>query len=314
MSIEVSAHPATGRIKPDKASRPARWVVKQGRWGYLMVAASTLGLALFQLGPMVWAMTESVRKFNPITHKAVGFVGLDNFRSMMADPSFWLAFQNTFIYCIVTATVELALGLGIALLLDRALPATPIARTAVVAALAVSDSVASLLWSSLLDKDIGPVNGLLSIVGIEPVGWLTSAPAAMISVMVVTIWRDVGLIVLIYLAGLQGLDDELFNAAAVDGANSWQQFRYVTLPGLRRVSVLAIFVVTITGLRIFTPINLMTLGGPNGSSQNLIYYIYDQSMKNLDYGIGSAATLFLVVVMIIVTVAQGAAMRERDTP
>jgi ABC-type sugar transport system permease subunit len=314
MSLGVLPKPPQQLSRPAKYSsgRGVKWIVRQGRWGYVMVAASTLGLALFQLGPLVWAMAESLSKFNPITHKSMGFVGAANFESVLGDSAFWMSFVNTIAYCLATAVLEVVLGLGIAMLLDRALPITPAARTSVVAALALSESVTALLWFSLLDADIGPMNGLLSLLGIERVGWLISSPAAMVSVVLVAVWHDVGLVVLIYLAGLQGLDDELFNAAAVDGANAFQQFIHVTLPGLRRSSVLVVFVVTIAGLRIFTPINLMTQGGPGGSSSSLVYYVYGQSMKNLDYGMASAATVFLIVLVVVVTVIEGAAMRRMD--
>ena len=296
---------------PNRSANSPRgaWTARQGRWGYLMVAGSVLGLGLFQLAPLIWAMSESVQTFNPITHRPLGFVGLENFSVIFEDAAFWQATKNTLLYCAGTTIVELVLGLSIALLLDRVLPITPIARTAVIAALALSESVTALLWFTLLDADTGLVNGLAGLLGIQPVGWLTSAPASMISVILVTVWRDVGLVVLIYLAGLQNLDGELYSAAAVDGAGPLQRFRHLTLPLLRRSSVLAVFMVTITAIRIFTPIVIMTQGGPSGSSQNLIYYTYVQGVENLDYGVGSATTVCLILLLIIITAVQALALR-----
>ncbi|MCX2750458.1 sugar ABC transporter permease [Arthrobacter sp. MI7-26] len=277
-----------------------------------MVAVSTLGVALFQLAPLFWAMSESLQKFNPVTHQSIGFVGSDNFDAIFQDPAFWQSVTNTFLYSVGTTLVEIVLGLAIALLLDRSLPVTSVARTAVIAALALSESVTALLWVTMLDKDTGIVNGLLGAVGISPVGWLTTAPAAFISVSMVTVWHEVGLVVLIYLAGLQNLDDELYDAASVDGAGSLRKFYYLTLPMLRRSTVLAVFIATITSVRIFTPILIMTVGGPDGTSQNLIHYIYAQGMQNLDYGLASAATVCLVVVLIAVTALQSVLLRGRS--
>lgn len=299
-SLNASKHPPP---------RLSGWIRRQGRWGYVMVAASTLGLVLFQLTPLLWALTESTQKFNPISHQSLGFVGLANFAVIFQDPSFWQAVRNTFVYCVGTSAVELVLGLSIALLLDRSLPLTPVARTAVITALALSESVTALLWFALLDKDTGLVDGLLGLVAIPPVGWLTTSPTAMISVIGVTVWHDVGLVVLIYLAGLQAMNDEVFDAAAVDGANGFQQFSHLTLPLLRRSSVIAVFIATITSIRIFTPIVIMTTGGPSGSSQNLIYYTYVQGVQNLDYGVGSATTVCLVALLIAITAVQALLLR-----
>lgn len=299
-----------GRLT-NKARGPD-WVRRQGNWGYLMVAASVLGLCLFQLAPLVWAMAESVQQFNPITHRSLGFVGGANFATIFHEQSFWQAFVNTLIYAVGTTLVELGLGLGIALLLDRAVLTTRFARTAVISALAVSEAVTSLLWFTLLDKDNGLVNAALGLLGLPTPGWLIGSPDALISVMLVTIWHDVGLAVLIYLAGLQALDDDLYNAASVDGASTFQQLIHITLPLLRRSTVLAMFMVTITAVRIFTPIVIMTQGGPQGSSQNLVFYAYFQGIENLDYGVGSAVTVCLVVLLAAITGAQGLLLRRGD--
>lgn len=282
------------------------WRVRQGRWGYVMVAASVLGLVVFQISPLLWAATESTQRFNPITHEPLGFVGFDNFVTLFHDAVFWQALANTVVYLFGAGGAQLALGFGIALLLDRVITMTSITRTAVIAALALSESVTALLWFTLLDQDTGLVNGVLQAVGLPAVGWLTTYWGSIVSIILVTVWHDVGLIVLIYLAGMQALDDELFNAAAVDGAGRLQQLWHLTLPLLRRSSLLAVFIVTISSVRIFTPIAIMTMGGPSNASTNLPYYTYVQGVQNLDYGLGSAAAVCLVVLLLLITLLQGA--------
>jgi ABC-type sugar transport system permease subunit len=299
---------ASSLTSPPVARRSRNWRVRQGYAGYLMVAASVLGLALFQLSPLLWALSESLQQFNPITHAPLGFVGLDNFAQVFADKVFWQALGNTLIYFVGTAGAQLVIGFGIALLLDRVVLATALTRTTVIAALALSESVTALLWFTLLDQDTGVINGMLTAVGLPAIGWLTTGTGSIVSVILVTVWHDVGLTVLIYLAGMQALDDELFKAADVDGAGRLQQLWHLTIPLLQRSTLLAVFIVTISSVRIFTPIVIMTMGGPSGASTNLPYYTYVQGVQNLDYGVGSAAALCLVLLLLAITALQGAVL------
>lgn len=313
-TLEATAEvdrPAAGTSHA-RSRRTAGWMVRQGRFGYLMVAPAVLGLLLFQLSPLVWALTESLEKFNPMTHKATGFVGLANFSTVLGDPAFWQATRNTVIYGVVITAVEVPLALVIAVLLNAVVPGTRFARSAVIAALAVSESVAALLWFTILNQHTGLVNSFLGIFGIDDVPWLVSPHLAMGSVMVVSIWKDIGLPVLVFLAGLQALDEDIYHAASLDGAGPFRQFVHLTIPLLRRSTSVATFMVVITATRIFTPILIMTAGGPKGASSNLINYAYVQGFRNLDYGVGSAATLCLVLLLAAATVLQGLAIRERD--
>jgi ABC-type sugar transport system permease subunit len=277
-----------------------------------MIAPSVLGLALFQFAPLLWAMVESVQSFNPITHASQGFVGWDNFAEVFADGQFWQAAGNTMLYGAIITVVEVPLSLAIAILLQRVVPATRFARSAVIAALACSESVVALLWFEMLNQNTGLVNALLGAVGIPAVPWLTGGYVSLASIIIVSIWKDIGLPVLIYLAALQSLDPDLYDASSLDGATSFQQFRALTIPLLQRSTLVAVFMVTIGALRVFTPIQLMTQGGPNGDSSNLIYYVYNQGFLNLDYGVGSAATVCLVLLLVVVTAVQGMFLRERS--
>lgn len=293
------------------SAAPARWARRQGRLGYAMVAPSVLGLALFQLTPLLWAAAESTQHFNPITHQSLGFVGLENFSTVFEDAQFWQAVVHTVVYGVVITAVEVPVALGIALALHKVVPGTRFARAAVISALAASESVAALLWFTILNQNTGLVNSFLGVLGVPHVPWLTSSPLALISVVVMSVWKDIGLPVLVYLAGLQALDDDLYSAASLDGASAWQQFRYLTVPLLRRSTLITVFMVTIAATRIFTPIVIMTTGGPNGSSQNLTYYAYAQGFRHLDYGVGSAATVCMIVLLAVVTAGQGLLLREK---
>ncbi|MDF2562027.1 MAG: araP [Microbacterium sp.] len=278
-------------------------------WG--MVAPVVIGLTVFQLSPLVWAMTESVQAFNPMTHRSIGFVGSENFERLFADPVFWRALGNTLVYGVGITLIEVAAALGIALLLHRVVPGTRFARSMVIAALAAAESIMALLWFTIYNRDTGLANSILEAIGLSGIPWLTSEQFAIPSIMIMSIWKDVGLPTLIFLAGLQSLDEDLYGASSLDGANAWQQFRHVTLPLLNRSTIVAVFMVTIGATRIFTPILLMTSGGPNASSTNLIYYAYDQGFHYLDYGVGSAATVCMMVLLAAVTIVQGVALKGR---
>jgi ABC-type sugar transport system permease subunit len=290
------------------ATRPVRGFSPWAGW--LLIAPLFAGLGLFQFYPIAVAGLQSVQSFNPFTGMSNGYVGLRNYAALFADPQFVAALRNTVLYILLTLVAEIPLALFLAQLIHARLPARGLLRSMVLAGLAASETVAVLVWNQLYDPTHGLFNSVLGAVGLGSQPFLTSPAEALAGIVVMSAWKNVGLAVLIFLAGLQNVPPELQEAAALDGAGAMSRFRHVTLPMLRRYLLVALFVSTISGTRIFTPIILMTQGGPKNSTTNLTYYAYQQAFQYSSYGVAAATTVCMLVLIGAVTLIQGLVLRE----
>jgi ABC-type sugar transport system permease subunit len=277
--------------------------------GPAMILPAVLGLALFQFWPLVTAVLNSFESFNPFDQSVTGWVGWDNYASILNDPAFRLALLNTFIYIALTLLLTIPLALALAVLLDRRLPGTTWTRNAIIGALAASEAVTSLIWNQMYEPSTGLFNAILAALHLAPQPFLTGGDQALISIVVMSVWKDVGLPMLIFLAGLQAIPPELYEAAALDGAMPRHHFRYITLPHLRPSIVVALFMVTITATRVFTPILIMTNGGPQGGTTNLAFYAYTQGFQFQSPGPASAAVVCMLAVLAVVTLGQSLMLR-----
>jgi ABC-type sugar transport system permease subunit len=299
----------TRRVRPG-VTRPAQGA--HPRAGWLLITPLFIGLTLFQFYPIAVAALQSLQSFNPFTGASNGYVGLGNYSTLFADPQFLAALRNTALYIGLTLVVEIPLALGLAHLINARLPAGGLLRIMVIAGLAASETVAVLVWNQLYDPTHGLFNAVLRGAGLDGQPWLTSPSQALAAIVVMSAWKNVGLSVLIFLAGLQNVPPELHEAASLDGAGPVRRLRYVTLPVLRRYLLVALFVSTIAGTRIFTPIILMTQGGPKDATTNLTYYAYQQAFQFSSHGVAAATTVCMLVLIGAVTLIQGVALRERS--
>ena len=270
------------------------------------------GLTLFQFYPVVVAAVQSFQSFNPFTGATEGFDGLANYQALFSDPAFLAALRNTMIYIVLTIAVEIPLALFLAQLINSRLPASGLLRITVIATLAASETVAVLVWNRLYDPTHGLFNSVLHLVGIGAQPFLISSVQALPSIVVMAAWKNVGLAVLIFLAGLQNVPPDLHEAASLDGAGPWRRFRYITWPFLRRYAVVSLFVSTVAATRVFTPVMLMTQGGPENGTTNLTYYTYQQAFQFSQYGVADAATVCLIAILSVVTLIQALALRDRE--
>jgi ABC-type sugar transport system permease subunit len=289
---------ATFRIRPELVTVVA-----------LCLAPTFAGLALFHWLPLGVAVRNSLLRFSPLNPDAAVWVGLDNYVGLFGSQRFLQAMVNTLLYIAGKLIIQIPLGLFLALLLNRALPGTRLVRGAVFAALVASEAVIALIWNIMFAPDNGLINVLIGQVGIPPQPFLTSQIQALPTILAMVMWKDLGFTVLILLAGLQTIPQEFHDAAAIDGAGSWTRVRYITIPLLRRMLLLATFMATIGGSRIFIPIALMTQGGPQDSTVNAIYYMYEQAFQFQRMGDASATAVLVIVLLIIVTLVQARLLR-----
>lgn len=275
----------------------------------LFLVPVLIGLFVFHWVPLIVAVRNSFLQFSPLNPDAARVVGFENYVSLLANERFQRAAINTLIYIFGKLLIQIPLGLFLALLLDMNLPGTRLVRGAVFAALVSSEAVMALLWNMLYTPDVGLINSFLAAIGVSKQPFLISTSQALPSLMALIVWKDIGFTMLILLAGLQTIPRDFYDAAAIDGAGAWAKFRHVTIPLLKRMLLIAIFMATIAGSRVFTPIILMTEGGPQDATVNSVFYMYEQAFRFQRMGEASATAVYLILLLIIISLVEGRVFR-----
>ncbi|HWM20017.1 MAG TPA: sugar ABC transporter permease [Ilumatobacteraceae bacterium] len=276
-------------------------------WRKLGVIAVFLGPSLvallaFSIGPMVGTVWVSFQEWNLI--RDARFVGVDNYRELWGDDDFRRALKNTLYYLVGYLPLVTAGGLGLALLVNHKMRGIAFFRAVYFLPVVTSWVVVALLWKWLLNPSDGLVNWLLGLVGIEGPGWWTSRAWAMPSVILASAWKDLGFVMIILLAGLQSIDETLYEAARIDGANAWCQLRSITLPMLTPSLFFVMVISLINGFQVFDQVWVMTDGGPAGSSSVVVEQIVKNTFSYGRAGYASAQSVALFLIILIVTAVQ----------
>jgi multiple sugar transport system permease protein len=276
-----------------------RSVKRRNAWAYLMVTPYLVCVILFFVVPFVLAVPVSLTNWSIIGRPS--FVGLNNYIRLFKDSSVLQALWNTVRYVLLQVPSLMVIGLGLALLLNMQLKGRTLARVIVVMPYVVNVVVMGIIWRWMFDPNFGIINYYLRRLGLEGSWWLTDTRTAMLSIVIANWWWSAGFNTVVYLAGLQGIPRELYEAAAVDGATGWVAFRHVTLPSLRPVTFYILLMDTITSFQLFGEPFVMTQGGPLGSTTTLTYKIYNSAFVELKLGYASAiSVLFLAVIGVLV--------------
>jgi ABC-type sugar transport system permease subunit len=282
----------------------------QTRAAWLFMGPSVIILAAFVVYPMTQAAYLSLTDYDVLT--PARFIGLDNYRELVGDPAFRRALLNTLYYAAVTTPVSVALALGCAILLNRRFPLRGLGRTAVFLPVVVGLAVVAIAWSFLLDPDIGLLSYWLGKVGLtSEQGWLRDPDLAMPAVMLVGIWKNIGFYMVIYLAGLQSIPGELYEAAKLDGARGWGRFRNVTWPLLANQTLLVLILCATATLQAFDQIYVMTRGGPFFRTETLVMLIYRQGFSEFRFGYAAAISWVLVALILVLSLVQLLWFRRR---
>jgi multiple sugar transport system permease protein len=277
--------------------------------GWLFVAFFTLPFLLFNLAPLLFGVVLAFTEWGIIGDPV--WVGTANFEQALADPWVANAFWNTFLYACVIVPGVVVFGLAFALFVHQRWPLSTLARTLFFTPNVVSATVIGLVWVWLLDTQFGLVNRYLAFFGIEPIPWLTSGDWSLIGVSIASIWWDLGLAFVLFLAALQDEPRDLHEAAAIDGAGPIRRFVHVTLPHLRPTISMVVTLQIIASMRIFSQVYVMTNGAPHGSSQSVIHYIYQTAIVQYRLGYASAVSVLLFLAILAVTLLQRLLLRER---
>lgn len=268
-------------------------------WLWIFLAPTLVGLFLATLGPVLAAVGISFTDWDVLTPPT--FASFDNYRKLLEDPTFATALKNTVYYVGGMVPISTVLALFFALMMNQKLRAITLYRTAYFLPVVSSTVAVALVWSWIYSKDFGLLNYLLRQVGIESLGWLSSTTWAMPAVIIMSIWGNLGVGIVIFLAGLQSISETYYEAAEVDGANRWDQFWHITLP-LITPSLFFYFIITMIGaFQTFEQIYIMTRGGPVNSTTTIVYYIYRNAFRNFKMGYASAQAIVLFFIIMVLT-------------
>ncbi|MFE6281347.1 carbohydrate ABC transporter permease [Streptomyces sp. NPDC057877] len=312
MTLTASAPPA-----PPKQAAPPRPGTARRAWRkfspYAYIAPFFTLFAAFGLFPLIYTAFVSLYRVELQTPGDMQWRGLDNYTALLQDDYFWLALRNTFTIGVLSTVPQLVMALGLAHLLNYKLRGRTFLRTAMLLPYATSVAAATLVFAQLFGHDFGLVNYVFGLVGIGPIDWQTGTFASQVAVSTIVIWRWTGYNALIYLAGMQSIPAELYEAAEVDGASRWRQFFHVTLPGLRPTIVFTVVVSTIGATQLFGEPLLFEgsiSGGISHQYQTLGLYMYEQGWGFFHLG-RAAAVAWVMFLLIVVLVGVNALIARR---
>ncbi|MEV6371383.1 sugar ABC transporter permease [Micromonospora musae] len=294
---------------PGQASRP--WWTSRRRdqlAGYLFIAPQLLGSLLFVFLPLGLVVWYSLHEWNVLAG-TFDFVGADNYTALAEDPNLGSVLRATGLFSVGLVVLNLALALLLAVLLNQKLRGTIVFRTIFFSPVVVSLVAWTIVWGFLL-QDNGGVNGLLDTIGVDGPNWLRGEGSAMLSVIVVQVFKNVGLNMVLFLAALQGVPAELYEAAEVDGASRMRQFWRITVPLISPTILLTSIITVVGSLQVFAQIAVLTQGGPGTSTTVLVYYLYQQAFQFHHFGYGATLSILLFGIVLALTVLQWQ-MRKR---
>jgi multiple sugar transport system permease protein len=283
------------RIAPPRAGRRGPRA-GEGRWALLFLAPTLVGLALLSAGPIIAAFGISLTSWDLLT--APDFVGLDNFFALFRDPRFLVALRNTSFYTFISVPVGMLLSLGLAIALNQALRGIALIRTAYFLPVVTSATAVGLVWAWIYSPVDGILNQFIGLFGLPAQKWVSDPFWAMPAIIVMSVWQGLGTSVIVFLAGLQAIPQEYYDAASVDGAGRWSRFRRVTLPLLTPSIFFNGILALIAAFQVFDQVYVLARPGkPTQATITLIYFIYENGFKNFKMGYAAAASwiLFLIV-------------------
>lgn len=306
MAISLSA--PVGRSSPHARRRHLR--------EYLLfvgfVGPNLFLFAIFSYWPLIQNSYLSLVEWDMIAPEKL-WVGLDNWVFVATDPDFYRILLNTFVFTVGSVGLTLTLGLAVALLLNQPLAWRNGARTLLFAPTVLSGGAIAVIWVFIFDPNWGLLRVPLSWVGLPSPPWLTNVGWALPAVIIVYVWKNLGYSVVIFLAGLQGIPRELYEAARVDGAGPWQRFWHITLPGLGPISFFLLVTSLLASFQAFDIIRVMTAGGPVIATTTLIYQLYNEGFVGFHAGTAAVYALVLFFLMLVLTIAQLRYVERRVT-
>ncbi len=288
---------------------------KETASAWLFSSPAIILLTIFLVIPfllaIVFAFTD--QRLIPNPNLPTSFIGLRNFQRLLADEAFHKAILNNFTFTIIVVPIQTAFALGLAMLINRKLKFVNVFRTIYFSPVVTTMVVVAIVWSFLYNPSEGFINQFLSFITfgrVSDIGWLTDPRYALPAIMILSIWQGVGFQMVVYLAGLQEIPDELYESARVDGARSWALFRYITVPQLRNTTIFVAISTTILAFKLFTQVWVLTQGGPQQATMTTIVLLYRQGFRQLKVGYASSIAVVFFIIVVTISMIQRQFMKE----
>lgn len=300
-----TAKPPPAPPPPEQRVRRTLWRMRREWTAYLFIAPGVIVLSTFTLAALLFAIWLTFHQWS-IIEPETPFVGLDNYRQMIGDEDFRESIINTFYFTGAAVPAQMAIGLLLAVLLNQPIRLRGLFRTMYYLPVVTPFVASAILWKWLYNGDFGLFNYYLLKTNLidEPLLWLSDRNLAMPSVILMIVWGSVGFSMVVYLAGLQAIPNELYEAAEIDGAGIFARFWYVTIPLLSPTTLFLLVIGIIGSFQVFTQIFVMTQGGPAGKTTVMIYFIYEAAFKFYEMGYASTLAFFLFLMLLVVTYFQ----------
>lgn len=276
---------------------------RQAVVAYIFLAPAIIYFSIFFFYPIALEFWISLRAGQPLIGQS-HFVGLDNYFRALSDKRVIESFKVTLIFSMLNTVVSVVLGIILALLLNQSLKGRTILRAIIFFPYMTTFVIVALMWRNMLDPYTGLLNSVLYSLGLPGQTWLINARTALPTVVAITAWHSMGYNMILFLAGLQGIPDSYTEAAMIDGANRWQQFRYITLPLLAPTTLFVSIISVIGSLQAFAQPYLITNGGPADATRFFVFHVFRQAFTNLDFAYSSALTFMMFVFILILTIIQ----------
>ena len=279
---------------------------------YTFLGPALLILSVFLVIPSIMAVYYAFTDYYLLTPDLRKFVGFDNFIKLFKDPIFLKSLSNTLKFVVLVIPLQIGAALGLALLLNKKRKANTFFKVAYFSPVVMSLVVISVLWLYLLNPNEGMINNVLTHVGLPPQPFLTSPDQAIFTIVFVSVWQGAGFQMLIFLAGLQNIPGDVYEAAQLDGMNKWQRFIYITLPLLKPTSIFIFITTLISAFKLLVQPMVMTQGGPVNSTMTVVYYIYQTGFTDRMVGYASSIALLFGTIIGLVTLAQRKLVKEDE--
>lgn len=271
-------------------------------WICLFLLPSLIGFLTFIIYPVFYSLGVSFTEWDLIN--PMKFVGLENYQSLLKDANFWNSLKNTFLFIIGYLPSVMIIGLSVALLLNSKIRLKPAFRGIYFLPVVTSWVAVSLVWKWLFNPKFGLINYFLSLISVHGPNWLNDPKTAMLAIIITSVWKDIGFIMVLYLGGLQNISPSLYEAASIDGADNWHQFWKITLPMLKPTTFFVSMISLINSFQVFDQVNIMTEGGPGDSTTVLVQNIYNSAFKYSEMGYAAAMSWVLFAIILIVSLVQ----------
>lgn len=274
--------------------------MRKMKTAYLFLLPNIIGFFIFMFIPIIMSLFISFTDWDGFGK--MNFIGLKNYVKLFTNEGFIISFKNTMYFTLIFVPATLGLALLVAVALNTKVKGMKFYRTAYFLPYITSTIAVAVVWQLIYHPSLGPVNSFLKSIGMEnPPQWLSSSKWAMTSVIISSVWKSVGYYTVIFLAGIQGISKELYEAAEVDGANFWHKFRSITIPMLSPIIFFSLIIAIINSFKVFDMVFTLTGGGPGRSTNVLVYSIYTEAFEKYNFGYSSAMAYVLLFIILIVT-------------